>query len=231
VKTVSKDQTTATGRAPRWRDMPTAADIVHLLIGCFLLRTWMFACARVTVRRASPQPSGPVVYACNHRSFLDPMLAGMWSREPIAYFARASLWENPLFRFILDTFHGIPVDRDNPGISSMKGAVDRLRASIPIMVFPEGTRTRTGRLGRFKDGPALFARRSGAPIVPVYVFRTERCWPRDSAFPVVFAPRVEVRYGRPFVAPKHLAPRAQDAWLTRRLELWMQRQEREMLGA
>lgn len=209
--------------------LPSLSDLVHFA-SSHMLCLWMIVGYRITVRRAGPRIWGPVVYAANHRSFLDPPMVGMWSPVPVSYFARASLWGNPLFRFLLDTFRGIPVDRDNPGISSMKGAIDRLRKGSPILVFPEGTRTKTGRMGRLKDGPALFSRRAGVPLVPVYVYRTEACWGRSSVLPRPMGRRLEVRFGSPMVAPSHLAPREQDAWLSRRLETWLRNQERKMLG-
>lgn len=211
------------------RGMPGVGDLVHLVVA-WLFRLWVLVCYRVTVRRAGPRTWGPVVYAANHRAFLDPPLVGMWSPVPVSYFARASLWKNPLIGGVLTACKSIPIDRDNPGISSMKGAIDRLRAGVPIMVFPEGTRTRTGRLGRFKDGPALFARRAGVPVIPVYVVRTERCWPRESPLPRLFGSRLEIRFGSPMVAPPELAPRAQDLWLSRRLEAWIRFQERRCMG-
>lgn len=209
------------------RNHPGLADLAHLFTTT-LLRLWMRVCYRTTVRRAGPLPHGPVLYACNHRSFLDPMQAGMWSQVPVCYFARASLWKNPIIGTTLDIFSGIPVDRDSPGASSMKGAIERLRAGKPVLVFPEGTRTRDGRLGRFKEGPALFARRAGVDVIPVYVWRSERCWPRERALPRLFGPRLEVRYGRPLRAPEHLPPRERDAWLMRRIEAWMRVQERRL---
>jgi len=220
------------GEAPeqiRIRNTPTLADLAHIVLG-WSIRYWLLICYRVTVRKPGPLSHGPVLYACNHRAFLDPPMAAIWGKVPVCYFARASLWKNPIIGRVLDIFSGIPVDRDNPGPSSMKGAIERLKAGKQVLVFPEGTRTRSGRLGRFKDGPALLARRAGVPVVPVYVWRTESCWPRASPLPRPFGSRLEVRYGRALVPPAGLPPREQDRWVMRRLEAWMRLQERQLMG-
>jgi 1-acyl-sn-glycerol-3-phosphate acyltransferase len=197
-------------------------------LGILILRPWVRLTFGVRVRTAPGQPEGACVLAANHRSFFDPPFIGMWRRRPLSYFARASLWEVGFFRFMLGIMYGIPVERENPGLSSMKGAVERLRQGIPVLVFPEGTRTKTGRVGRLRDGPALFARRAGVPVVPVYVHRTEHCWPRGSALPRPWGNRIEIRFGRPLVPPPGLETRAQDEWVTERLQRWMEAQEREL---
>jgi 1-acyl-sn-glycerol-3-phosphate acyltransferase len=199
-------------------------------MGMLILRPWVLFAFRTTVRRARGQPTGACVYASNHRSYFDPPLVGMWQRQPLSYFARANLWDNPFFRFMLGVMYGIPVERENPGLSSMKGAVERLRQGIPVLVFPEGTRTRTGRVGSMRDGPALFARRAGVPVVPVYVHASERCWPRGSPLPRLCGGRMEIRFGRPLQPPEGMEPRRQDAWVMLRLQRWMERQERELYG-
>lgn len=197
-------------------------------LGILILRPLVRTTFQVRVRRAPGQPEGACVLAANHRSFFDPPFIGMWRRQPLSYFARASLWQVPFFRLMLGIMYGIPVERENPGVSSMKGAVERLRQGIPVLVFPEGTRTRTGRVGRLRDGPALFARRAGVPVVPVYVHRTEFCWPRGAVVPRLWGGRIEIRFGRPLTPPAHLPPREQDAWVTRRLQRWMEVQEADL---
>ena len=204
-----------------------AARLVQLG-GILLLRWWVRLCFRTTIRRAPGMPVHPCVLACNHRSFADPPFVAMWSLAPVAFFARSSLWRIPFIREMLNLFYGIPVERENPGMSSMKGAIDRLKSGISVLVFPEGTRTKTGHLGRLRDGPALFARRAGVPLVPVYIHRTEAIWPRGSLAPRLSGQRTEIRIGRPLVAPPALDPRAADALVMRRLAAWMLANERNL---
>jgi 1-acyl-sn-glycerol-3-phosphate acyltransferase len=206
------------------------AEFIQFTVGYLFLRPWYLFGFRGRLRRSRQQPAGPCVFAANHRSYFDPPFVGMFQLHPIAYFARGDLWDKPVIAFFLEAMQGIPVDRANPGLSSMKGAVDRLRRGISVLVFPEGTRTRDGRISAFREGPALFARRAGVPIVPVYLHRSERVWPRGAKLPTLLASGLEVRIGTPIHAPAGLEPRAQDAWVSRRLEAWMRVQERDLLG-
>lgn len=213
--------------APPTDVLPNALQI---LLGYFILRPWLAFFLRGRVLRSRAMPDGPCVLACNHRSYADPPLVGMCMRRPIAYFARSDLWNYPIIAFFLNTMFGIPVDRENPGLSSMKGAVERLRRGIAVLVFPEGTRTKNGRLGPLREGPALFARRAGVPIVPVYLVRSEILWPPGRKIPRFFAKGIEARFGTPLIPPADLEPRAQDAWVSRRLQVWMEAQERRLMG-
>lgn len=199
--------------------------LVHLL-GCLIMRPWVQFAFRCRVRRATPELPRPCVLAANHRSFFDPPFVGMWQPLPLSYFARASLWQMPFVRFMLQLMYGIPVDRDHPGASSTRGAIQRLRQGISVLVFPEGTRTRTGRLQPMRDGPALFARRAGVPVVPIYLHRSEAVWPRGRPLPRLWGASIELRIGRPLTPPAHLPPHLQDRWVTRAVEAWMHRQER-----
>jgi len=197
-------------------------------VGILVFRALVCFLYRCEVRRCGPLPPAPVLFAANHRSFLDPMLVGMWVHDPISYFAKAELWRLPIVGFTLRLMRSIPVERDNPGMSSMKGAIERLRQRISVLIFPEGTRTRSGRVGRLRDGPALFARRAGVPIVPVYVHRTEKAWPRGRPLPTLGNARIAICFGRPLVPPPGLPPRELDRWMTNHLHAWFVAVERRM---
>jgi 1-acyl-sn-glycerol-3-phosphate acyltransferase len=200
------------------------------LLGILVLRPWVRFCFRARVRMPRTPLPEPCVFAANHRSFFDPPFVGMWHQHPLSYFARADLWKHPFVRFMLGVMYGIPIDRANPGLSSMKGAVQRLRQGICVLVFPEGTRTRSGRVGLLREGPPLFARRAGVAVVPVYIHRSERVWPRGAWLPNLCGGPIEIRFGRPLLPPRDLQPRLCDAWVARKLQHWIQAQEVSLLG-
>ena len=211
-----------------WRLLLMQTLVIIVMI---LLRPLLTLKVGLRVRRARGLPRGSAyVLACNHRSFADPPLAGILQYDLIAYFARSSLWQSAFPRFLLTVVYGIPVDRDNPTLSSIRGAVEHLRAGIPVLVFPEGTRTSTGRLAKLREGPVLFARRAKVPIVPMYLFRSDRLMPRGSIQPRLSFRGLEVRIGKPIEPLPGLDEKTQNRFMLRRLERWMQKQERELLG-
>ncbi len=206
------------------------AMIIQVLLGAFLLRWSMRFLFRNKVRFAADLPAGPILFACNHRSFLDPPYVGTWIDRPMSYFARANLWKIPVAKQFLNIFGGLPIDRDMPQMAVMRQTVEWLRGGRRILVFPEGTRTTTGRMGEMREGAAMFSRRADVPIVPVYVHNSDRVWPRGALFMRPGGAKLEIRYGAPVKAPAHLSPRMRDRVLTEFLRRWMARQERDLRG-
>ena len=89
----------------------------------------------------------------------------------------------------------MPVDRDGGGARGLKNILDRLLAGGGIILFPEGTRTRDGRLQPARSGIGLTVIKSSAPVVPVRVFGTYEAFGRHHKIPRPH--RVAVRYGKP----------------------------------
>jgi 1-acyl-sn-glycerol-3-phosphate acyltransferase len=138
---------------------------------------------------------GPVILACNHASILDPPLVGCGLRRPINYLARESLFRIPVFGWLLHRWQVVPVDREGGGAKGLRAILERLLAGGAIILFPEGTRTRDGKLQPARSGIGLTVVKSEAPVVPVRVFGTFEAFGRFSHFP---RPRpVAVKYGEP----------------------------------
>src|SRR5437762_14112419 len=89
---------------------------------------------------------GPVILAANHASYLDPPLIGSGLKREINYLARESLFRFPILGNVLRSWNCVPVDREGGGAAGLKAILDRLPAGGAILLFPEGTRSRTGQL-------------------------------------------------------------------------------------
>src|SRR5690242_17093265 len=127
---------------------------------------------------------GPFVFAPNHQSHLDILLLLGFLPGRTRFAAKRELWRHPVVGAVLDTLGMVPIDREHP-----ERAVDALnRASTTpesLVVFPEGTRSRTGELLPFKKGAFVIAIASGLPVVPVICRGTRRLMPRGSRLTVV----------------------------------------------
>jgi len=140
--------------------------------------------------------SGPVILASNHASFLDPPLVGSGVKRGINYLARESLFRFPVLGWVLHQWQVVPVDREGGGAKGLKAILDRLLAGGAIILFPEGTRTRDGRLQPARSGIGLTVIKSDAPVVPVRVFGTFEAYHRQMRFPKP-CHKVIVKYGQP----------------------------------
>jgi 1-acyl-sn-glycerol-3-phosphate acyltransferase len=139
--------------------------------------------------------SGPVILASNHASYLDPPVVGSSATRAIHYLARESLFRFPGIASLLRLWNAVPVDRDGGGAAGLRAIMSRLEADAAIIIFPEGTRTRDGKLQPARSGIGLLVAKTTAPVVPVRVFGTFEALGRRHLVP---RPRqLIVKYGQP----------------------------------
>ena len=139
--------------------------------------------------------TGAVILAANHASFLDPPLVGAALRRPINYLARESLFRFPGIGQLLRSWNSVPVNREGGGAAGLRAILDRLLAGGGIILFPEGTRTRDGKLQPARSGIGLTVVKSTALVVPVRVFGSFEAFGRNRKFPRPH--RLTVKFGVP----------------------------------
>ncbi len=162
--------------------------------------------------------TGAVILAANHLSILDPIAVGAGVWRPVSFFARADLFRLPILSWLLPRVYAIPVERGESDLNAVKRALRILEKGLAFGIFPEGTRSRTGRLQPFKTGVAAIALRTGTPVVPVAVMGTEKALPVGSRMIRLRRP-IRVVFGDPIPVAKKERPSREDLLrLTREIE-------------
>ena len=146
--------------------------------------------------------TGPVIMASNHLSFADSMVIPFFVPRKVVFLAKEDYFtgtgiKGALVRGWFEGIGMVPVDRDDTkaALASLDIALAVLRRGEAFGIYPEGTRSRDGRLYRGRTGVAHLALTSGAPVVPVGLTGTEHIQPVGSTLPRRAV--VTVRFGEP----------------------------------
>ncbi|WP_122818313.1 lysophospholipid acyltransferase family protein [Nocardioides pantholopis] len=158
---------------------------------------------RPTVRGLANVPgTGPVVLASNHLSFADSIVIPVVVPRKVVFLAKSDYFTGTGVRGALSRmwFEGLgmlPVDRDDSkaALASLDTALEVLGRGDAFGIYPEGTRSRDGRLYRGRTGVAHLALTAGCPVVPVGLTGTERLQPVGARLPRIVP--ITVEFGAP----------------------------------
>ena len=142
-------------------------------------------------------PEGRYVYMANHQSLFDiPVLLATLPGQT-RFLAKKSLFKIPIFGWAIAVGGFIPVDRRDRSTARdmFAEAIERLKAGVSLLIFPEETRSQDGKLHPFQRGGFLLAMKSGLPIVPVGLRGTFDVQPSKSF--LIRPRRIVVAYGTP----------------------------------
>src|SRR4051794_4758375 len=173
-------------------------EVMHTVVPPLAKVVW-----RPTVEGLENLPAtGPVIVASNHRSFADSMVIPIVTPRQVVFLAKEDYFtgtgvKGALQRAWFEGMGMVPIDRDDTkaALASLDIALDVLRQGKAFGIYPEGTRSRDGRLYRGRTGVAHLALTSGAPVVPVGLSGTEHLQPVGSRLPRLAD--VTVRFGPP----------------------------------
>lgn len=146
--------------------------------------------------------TGPVILASNHLSFVDSVVIPVLVPRKVVFLAKSDYFEGPgvkgrLTKAWFEALGMLPVDRDDTkaALDSLQTALEVLERGEAFGIYPEGTRSRDGRLYRGRTGVAHLALTAGAPVVPVGLRGTEAIQPVGATVPRLA--RITVQFGEP----------------------------------
>lgn len=120
-------------------------------------------------------PPGGCIIACNHQSYADPPVISAMFRAKYSFMAKSELFEkNKFFAWIIRKCGAFPVTRGAGDNSAIEKALADLKEGRAFVIFPEGTRSKDGTIGRGKSGVALIAGSAGVPVLPVCIMYGRR---------------------------------------------------------
>ncbi len=173
-------------------------SVVHAVVAPVSKLVW-----RPTVIGLDNVPmTGPVILASNHVSFADSLVIPIVAPRKVAFLAKSDYFtgtglKGTASRLWFEGLGMLPVDRDDSkaALASLDTALQVLGRGEAFGIYPEGTRSRDGRLYRGRTGVAHLALTAGASVVPVGLTGTEKLQPVGARFPKVVP--VTVEFGRP----------------------------------
>lgn len=142
-------------------------------------------------------PEGGVIIAANHRSNWDPALAAAFVPRYVHFMAKDELFQLPIFGYLITQLYAFPVRRGASDRNAIRTAIKLLTDGKCLGLFPEGTRSKDGFMGKPEAGLALIALKAGAMVVPTALIGTDRIFQNGS-----FLPKLKIRYGMPIQLDK-----------------------------
>jgi 1-acyl-sn-glycerol-3-phosphate acyltransferase len=158
-----------------------AADRWVRFNGILIARTIMMVVnVKITVDGSDvvPHDGTPVCFVANHQSLLDIPAVIAALRVWAGFIAKKELKKVPILNYWIESIHCVYIERRSPrsSIEAILKGVENIRNGIPMFIFPEGTRSKTGSLGEFKSGSLKLATRAKAVIVPIAIVGTRQAF-------------------------------------------------------
>jgi 1-acyl-sn-glycerol-3-phosphate acyltransferase len=162
----------------------------------FVARLVGHTCFRIRFQGLDWLPDkGGLLIAANHASVLDIPFLGCGVKRRLAFIGRHNLFPIPVLHSLLQHLGWIPINQHRGDRAAFRRAEQLLLKGKAVVIFPEGARTITGKIGDGKPGLGRLVARTGCPVLPVYIDGTFEALPIGSLWPTLGP--VTVVYGKP----------------------------------
>lgn len=158
---------------------------------------------RLTIEGQAHVPAqGGFVLTCNHVMGPDFLVVAYATPRKVYFMAKQEIFEvHPALTWLLSSNGTFPIRRGETDLEAVEHAIDLVKTGHVLGMFPEGTRSRTGKLGRGRSGAARIAIQAQAPVVPAIVINAEPIFKRENYLSLKKRAAVTVRFGPPLPPP------------------------------
>lgn len=166
------------------------------LIGILFIAPILFR-LKVSGKNHIPRRGGFILVS-NHRSHLDPVILGLASPRMLSYIACENLFRIPGFGWFIQALNANPIKRGQADLGALRLGLRLVFEGCGLVIFPEGTRSKTGEFGPGKPGAAMLALRSRVPLIPAWIEGTQKAMPPESKsikfapISVILGPKIEL---------------------------------------
>ncbi|MEZ3504168.1 MAG: 1-acyl-sn-glycerol-3-phosphate acyltransferase [Lachnospiraceae bacterium] len=184
---------------PHFRDI----SCLRMVQAAFKLILWLTGADITYIGRENIPKDQAVLYISNHNSYFDILLTYSQCPGLTGYVAKAEMLKAPLLRDWMKRLYCLFLDRSNirAGMQTILTGIEYIKKGISIFIFPEGTRSKDGKMQPFKEGSMKVASKTGCPIIPIAITGSAEIW--ENHMPKIKPCRVIVEYGAP-IRPKEL---------------------------
>lgn len=183
-----------------------AAKVAQVIVkGAFNLVMFVSGCQKTIVGRDRIPTDRPVMYAANHRSFYDIILAYATVPTQTAFVSKKEINKMPCVAQWMYFLNCLFMDRGNvkQNLEIILKAIAQVKEGYSIYIAPEGTRNATDTLLEFKEGSMKIATKGKCPIIPVCFHGTEEIF--ENKLPWITKGKIKIEYGEP-IYPDQLEP-------------------------
>lgn len=207
----------------RWNPYVRDISCLRMVQATFKLMLWISGAEITYVGREQVPRDTAVLYIGNHCSYFDILLTYSQCPGLTGYVAKSEMLRYPLLRDWMKRLYCLFLDRTDirAGMQMILTGIDYIRRGISICIFPEGTRSKDGKMQPFKEGSLKMASKTGCPIIPIAISNSAEIL--ENHFPRIRPCKVIVEYGAP-IYPKELTKEEQKF-----LGAYTQRRIQEML--
>lgn len=155
--------------------------------------------AKIEINGKENIPKEPVLFVSNHRSYFDILVLHTTSGKRPGFVAKAEIQKFPLLAWWMEDIACLFLDRKDlrSGMQMIKDGAERIQSGQSMVIFPEGTRSKTPEMLPFKEGSLKMAEKADCPVVPVTIVDTDQLLEVRPGFDIRKG-TVKVIYGKPF---------------------------------